>query len=80
LPTTTQYFEIRKDDPPLFWCESCGEGHCCHCKATLPQVDSEEEIDSSNEEDNTDGVGGAQTEIMRHLEGCSALAAEKKAL
>mmetsp|Transcript_94771 Transcript_94771/g.138384 ORF Transcript_94771/g.138384 Transcript_94771/m.138384 type:complete len:362 (+) Transcript_94771:173-1258(+) len=70
--THCSYFEIRTDEPCLFYCQKpdCKVGHCCTCKANLPLI-GEDDDDDGFEEDSK------QAEHLRHLK-CGALKVEKK--
>lgn len=70
--THCSYFEIRTDDPSLFYCprEDCKVGHCCTCKARLPSICEDDDDDGFDED-------SKQAEHLRHL-GCGALRVEKK--
>jgi hypothetical protein len=66
--TSCSYFEIRVDEPPLFFCTNCGSNHCMNCKATLPVIEEEDYEDNTADE--------KQQAIERHFI-CATLRTEK---
>jgi len=80
-----EYYEIRSDNPAIFWCGGCGTVHCTICKADLPKLtdgDLEyQDVDGSDDDDDDDDddyfdAGSQQKELIRHLQ-CSPLRDEK---
>lgn len=69
--TNCSYFEVRTDQPAIFWCKKCGTPHCCTCKSTLPS------IDESDEEAEDEKFLEDQAAIESHLK-CAALKTEKE--
>ncbi|CAB9507992.1 expressed unknown protein [Seminavis robusta] len=70
-----RYHEVHSYEAPIFWCRACEVVHCVGCKAKLPRLMDEDEIEDSDDEE--EYMSGQSAHIF-HLK-CSALSKEKAA-
>ena len=71
------YCEVHTDEPSIFWCRNgaCQTVHCVGCKAKLPPLMEESDIEDEEDEDT---YMEGQSTLVFHLK-CSALREEKSA-